>query len=173
MFEPRKARAEDLSEIVTFYETVAEQCKGSSKTPQCLLEPVEPAFLAHSIAHGELYLGYWNDRLVASVVLNREQHAEFSQVHWTVPGDESQIGVLHTMAVLPRLYGRGLGKLILDYVTEEARKQGLRALRYDVLKSDLMLQHYAIRAGFQFRTTVMRSLSGRRKYPYGMYELEL
>lgn len=173
MFTMRQARAEDLDSVIRLYQTMEKDSHLLLCKPECLMEPVQPAFLEHSVVHRQLIVGFWNDELVGAVVINHEPHPEFSQVHWSLEVDEAYVGIIHCLAVLPKYQSLGQGRLLLVGATRWARGQGIKVLRYDVLKSDIPLQHLVAQSGFRFCETVMRRLCDRKSYPYGMYELVL
>ncbi len=170
MFTMRMAGEGDIETVVRFYQAVEEDSSRLLCKPECLMEPIQRSFLEKSIVQIQLLMGFWNDELIGSVVINHEPHPEFSHVQWQIDAPKEQIGIIHHLAVLPRYQELGLGKQMLVYPSSWARQQGLKALRYDVLKSDIPLQHYVAMSGFHFRGIVMRRLTERRTLPYGMYE---
>ena len=173
MFTIRLAQAGDLDSVVRLYQTVEKDSHLLLCKPECLMEPVQTAFLEHSIAHGQLFVGFWNDELVGSVVINHEPHPECRQVHWSLAMDEAHVGIIHCLAILPKYQSLGQGRELLVQAARRVHRQGIKVLRYDVLKSDIPLQHLVAQSGFRFCETVMRRLCDRKSYPYGMYELVL
>ena len=173
MFVMRMACSRDLASVVAFYQTVEQDAWQLPCKPQCLMEPVMPSFLEDSIAHGELFLGYWNDLLVSAVVVNHHPHPEFQGIPWTVELDDAAVGIIHCLAVLPSYQKLGKGRELLQAVSRRLRTQGIKVLRYDVLKGDIPLQHLVAQSGFRFCALVQRRLCDHKRYPYGMYELLL
>lgn len=173
MFLLRPAYPAESDAVLGFYRTIADQCEEGTFRPECLIEPIDPDFLLRSIRDGRLLAGFWNDRMVGALVANHEPHPEFAEVRWGVDASPDRVLVIHCFAVLKECRGLGIGKMMLGALADMAGKAGMRAIRYDVAKSDIPLQHTVCLGGYAFRRTVLRAIPPRRKLLFGMYELVL
>lgn len=60
---------------------------------------------------------------------------------------------LHKLYVLPKMQGRGVGKLLLDKVIDEVRQQGGKCLQLNVNRQNKAIDFYR-KAGFEIKETV-------------------
>ena len=84
-----------------------------------------------SLEAGSLYVLEEDGRILASVILNRDQPPEYAQIPWSCPAGPEEALVIHTLCVRPSLAGQGLGTLIVHRAMEEARQLGCKAIRLD------------------------------------------
>jgi GNAT superfamily N-acetyltransferase len=67
--------------------------------------------------------------LAGILVLNERQDAEYADVPWEL--DDRKPLVLHRICLDPAWQGKGLSKLMMNYVDDHGRKSGYRSLRFD------------------------------------------
>ena len=60
-----------------------------------------------SLEAGSLYVLEEDGRILASVILNRDQPPEYAQIPWSCPAGPGEALVIHTLCVRPSLAGRG------------------------------------------------------------------
>ena len=143
-FESVKAKYIEVIESTPGIEQHARWCYGK--------HPTDERLRAH-ISNGELCLLMDGEEIVGMVVIVPRQEQEYEAIAWAEPLANDQVAVLSLLAVCPAYQGRGLGREILDHAEELAASMGKKALRLDVLKSNLPAQHMYESAGFSYRGT--------------------
>ncbi|MBP5726388.1 MAG: GNAT family N-acetyltransferase, partial [Clostridia bacterium] len=79
------------------------------------------------------------------------QGPDYEDIPWTEKLANDQVATLHLLAVCPEYRGRSLGNTILELAGELAKQQGKRAIRLDVLESNLPAQRMYEKVGFVYR----------------------
>ena len=79
------------------------------------------------------------------------QGSDYEAVPWTEELGNDQVATLHLLAVCPEYRGRALGSTILELAGELAKQHGKKAVRLDVLESNLPAQHLYEKNGFIYR----------------------
>ena len=138
MFEIRAAAREEYPLALQFYDDLTDVMEGAPYPPgwKKRVYPSED-FLKSSIACGELYLGWLDGSPAAAMVVNRAAAEGYEKAPWRVEALPGQVAVLHALGVLPCHQGRGLARRMVEYAANFCRARGDRALRLDVLASNL------------------------------------
>lgn len=84
-----------------------------------------------SLDCGTLYVLEQNGGIDASMILDQLQPAEYGKIIWKYPAGPQEVLIIHTLCVRPSKSGRGIGKQMVRYAIEEARRLGCRGLRLD------------------------------------------
>lgn len=66
-----------------------------------------------------------------SMILNHQQAADYREIPWETPAEPETVMVIHTLCIPPSRAGRGYGRTMVNFAIDEARKQGMKALRLD------------------------------------------
>ncbi len=110
------------------------------------------------IAEETLFLAEENGEVVASMILSRRPEAAYAAANWQAVLDESQVLVIHTLAVRPGQRRRGTGRELLDFASRFGTVRGVRSLRLDVYEKNLPAIRLYESAGFQYIDTVSLGL---------------
>ena len=103
------------------------------------------------IENGEMYLLTDRGIVAGMVAFVMHQGPDYETVPWAERLENDQVATLHLLAVCPEYQGRALGITILELADELAKQQGKRAMRLDVLESNLPAQHMYEKAGYVYR----------------------
>ncbi|MCR4884794.1 MAG: GNAT family N-acetyltransferase [Clostridiales bacterium] len=103
------------------------------------------------IENGEMYLLIHQEGIAGMVAVVMCQGQEYEAVSWAEKFENHEVATLHLLAVCPEYQGRSLGSMILDLSGELAKRCGKKALRLDVLESNLPAQRMYEKAGFVYR----------------------
>lgn len=103
------------------------------------------------IENGEMYLLMDQDTVAGMVAIVMHQGPDYEAVPWAEKLESDQVATLHLLAVFPEYRGRALGNTILELAGELAKQQGKRAMRLDVLESNLPAQRMYEKAGYVYR----------------------
>ncbi|HEX5819939.1 MAG TPA: GNAT family N-acetyltransferase [Gemmatimonadales bacterium] len=105
-------------------------------------------------------------RLAATYSIRRDAVRVYVPEPWTEPHVPARY--LNRLAVDPALQGTGIGAWCLTHLEREARREGVRAIRCDVLTENYRLRRFYERWGYVARGA--RSHSG---WDFTCYEREL
>jgi ribosomal protein S18 acetylase RimI-like enzyme len=103
------------------------------------------------IENGEMYLLMDRDIVAGMVAVVMHQEPDYEAVPWAEKLENDQVATLHILAVCPEYRGRALGNTILKLAGELAKQQGRKAMRLDVLESNLPAQRMYEKAGYVYR----------------------
>ena len=127
----RKAIEADIPAIADIYaRTLALEDKEKRTGWLKDIYPVEATARA-ALERGDLYVYCENGRILATAIINQTQVDVYSMGAWSSPTPDSEVSVIHTLAVDPDEYGKGIAKAFLTFYEDEARKAGMKALRLD------------------------------------------
>ena len=103
------------------------------------------------IKNGEMYQLMDQGTVAGMVAIVMRQETDYEDIPWTEKLENDQVATLHILAVCPEYRGRALGSTILELAEELAKQQGKRAMRLDVLESNLPAQRMYEKAGYVYR----------------------
>lgn len=156
MLKVRQAVQGDMPAILALYDGVIERFQAQTGSKERGwrkgVYPVEADF-QRAIGAGTLYLGELEGRLAAGMVLTRGTDKSYGDAPWRVDAADSETAVIHTLGVSPELSGQGVGLHMMRAAAELAREKGWKALRLDVLESNVPAQRFYERAGFVYIQT--------------------
>ena len=98
-----------------------------------------------------MYLLMDRDIVAGMVAVVMHQEPDYEAVPWAEKLENDQVATLHILAVCPEYRGRALGNTILKLAGELAKQQGRKAMRLDVLESNLPAQRMYEKAGYVYR----------------------
>lgn len=101
----------------------------------------------------EMYFLMDGERTAGAVAVVMHQEQDYHEIAWAQSLSDDEVATIHLLAVVPDYRGRSLGKRILEEAAALAAENGKKAIRLDVLKSNLPAQHMYQSAGFSFRGT--------------------
>ncbi len=109
--------------------------------------PTEQGLRAH-IENGEMYLLMLRGEIAGMVAVVMHQGPEYGSVSWAEKLENGEVATLHLLTVCPEYRGRSLGSAILDLAGKLAKRHGKKALRLDVMESNLPARRMYEKAGF-------------------------
>ena len=81
---------------------------------------------------GTLYVGVDETGSVwGSMNLNGQQLPEYQNGAWTIPAEDRQVAIIHTLTIDPARAGQGLARQMVAFAEDTARRQGKTVLRLD------------------------------------------
>ena len=102
------------------------------------------------------------------IVLDQHQAVEYQNIDWE--DDSGRILVVHNLAVHPVFQQRGIGKKLMEFAVDLARKEGYESLRLDVFRDHTS-------AGRLYREMGFREAGSFRfpyqKCPFICYEMKI
>lgn len=141
-FEKVKNTYIDVIENTPQIERHAQWVYGKHPTDELLMEYIE---------RNEVYFLTDGENIAGVVVICMCQGEDYKPINWQEDLRNDQVAVIHLLAVCPAYQRRSLGLRILDEAMNHAVKNGKKALRLDLLKSNHPAQRLYEKAGFSYR----------------------
>ena len=98
--------------------------------------------------------------ILASVIVNQVQPEEYETVPWKYPAKPEEVLVIHLLCVHPSKSGQGLGKRIVQFVLDEAKRTGCLAVRLDTGAQNRLAAGLYTRMGFQLAANGSMAIGG-------------
>ena len=130
-------------------------------------------FLEDSIARGELYAGWEEEKMIAAMVLNHQYNDGYEQFQWPTEAAKEEVSVIHALGVHPGFSGKGYARQMVNFAVETARKRGQKVLRLDVLKGNVPAEKLYTGLGFRYLHTLEMYYEDTGWTDYELYELVL
>lgn len=132
----RKATLDDLNTLMAFYDGVIDSIAPDQPGPKWT-KGVYPttADVSNAIEADTFYLVHGEDQnvLVGALVLNHVDDEVYEQHPFLSGIAQADTMVVHLLAVSAQHRGQGYASAIMNFVKEEARRQGALAVRLDIL----------------------------------------
>ena len=141
----RKANEEDLSIIRTIAEQTWPTAYGDIISQEQITFMLEKMY-----NQGELLGQMWQGHvfLIASELKEDLGFAGFSVID-----SENRTFKLHKLYVLPKMHGKGIGKILMNEVVDQVKAQGGKFLQLNVNRANKAKDFYE-KAGFKIKETV-------------------
>lgn len=132
MIKIRKAEKNDLDRIEQIYDRIHdEEEKGLTTTGW--IRNIYPTrkTAEEALGRNDLFVMTDEDNIVAAAVINQIQVDEYKYAEWKHHVKDTEVMVLHGLAVDPFKKGKGYGRAFIAYYENYARQNGCAALRTD------------------------------------------
>ncbi|MBU5430728.1 GNAT family N-acetyltransferase [Kineothrix sp. MSJ-39] len=132
MIKIRKAEKNDLDRIEQIYDRIHdEEEKGVTTTGW--IRNIYPTrkTAEEALDRNDLFVMTDEDNIVAAAVINQIQVDEYKYAEWKHHAKDTEVMVLHGLAVDPFEKGKGYGRAFIAYYENYARQSGCAALRMD------------------------------------------
>ncbi len=96
------------------------------------------------------YMCLEQETVTGAFILNADPQGDYSKGDWQRQLNEGEYLIIHTLAVLPELSGRGIGRYIVDYCIEKAKRERFKAIRIDVVPDNIPARRLYEKAGFTY-----------------------
>lgn len=144
----RKADPAQKSAVLAFYNSLIDDMQALPCHPkwQKGIYPAE-SFLFDAIDRGELFVCE-EESIVGAMILNHRCADGYADAPWGTRAAPEEVTVLHTLAVAVSRMGRGIGKAMVSFAVDYARKAEQKTIRLDVLDGNTPALHLYKRCGF-------------------------
>ena len=130
-------------------------------------------FLRKAAEKGELYYAEDGEGIAAAMVFNHDCNEGYEAFPWQTEAERTEIMVIHALGVHPRCSRRGYAKAMLREAIALAEKNGMKAIRLDVLEGNFPAEKLYAGFGFQYRGTVLMYYEDTGWKNFLLYELPL
>ena len=122
------------------------------------------------IKESTLYIAKDNNKIVGTVILRHKPEEGYKNVEWASESNYEKIYVIYTLAVHPNSIGLGIGKKLLDFAEEIARKEECISLRLDVVKGNIPAENLYKKCGYKYVGTTSLGYEDYGLPWYNLYE---
>ena len=154
---------EHLDAASAFYDEVTEYLNAHINYPKWTphVYPGRESTKA-AIAQGTQYLCMEEDAVVGGFILNDDPQGAYELGDWKLPLSLGEFLIIHTLAVSPSYYGKGIGKCMVEYCIYHASTLGYKALRLDVVPGNYPAEKLYLQMGFTFagERDLLRNIEG-------------
>ena len=146
----RKATKDDLNAIEAIYDQIhASAERGETYTGWIRsIYPIRSTAEA-ALKRDDLFLELQDGEPVGTAILNQKQVDVYEKGNWQYKVPDSEVMVLHTLVIDPRIKGRGLGKAFVKFYEEYALQHGCHYLRIDTNEKNANARAFYQKQGFQ------------------------
>ena len=155
MLKIRAARSEEFDAVRSFYHSLIDDMRDSPYLPGWEKD-IYPSseYLRDCIDRSELFVGEAGDEIAGAMVVNHSCNEGYAKAQWPTKAEPDEVAVIHILGVHPRFAGQGYAKALVDWTIENARRQGRRAVRLDVLQGNLPAENLYRSRGFRYVDTM-------------------
>ena len=113
-----------------------------------------------SLDEDGLYVLEENGQIAASITVNQKQPPEYGMVHWGCEAKPEEVMVIHLLCVRPSKAHQGMGRRMVEFIIEEARKRGCKAVRLDTGAQNIPAKSLYTKIGFKLAGTASMAIGG-------------
>lgn len=146
----RKATLKDLEAINEIYNdihTSEENGCASTNWKRGVYPTIKTAECA--VLEGDMFVEVDHGVIVASARINQVQVAEYAYAGWSFDAPDNEVMVLHTLAVSPKLKGKGYGSKFVEFYERYALEHGCRYLRMDTWENNFAARSLYKKLGYR------------------------
>lgn len=129
----RRATPSDLDAIESIYNKIFSKEEESGKITTGWERGIYPRreTAEAALKREDMFVMEDDGYIVGSGIINKEQVDVYEKAKWKFAAKDSEVMVLHTLAIDPDKSGRGYGKKFVDFYEDYARENGCKYLRMD------------------------------------------
>ncbi len=166
MMQIRKAEIHEFERLMEFYYEVMDNMPRSKFFDWKRGGYPQPERIKKYIEKGEAYIGLLDGKIVCSAVLNHKYNDGYDTAPWQIEAGEEDTLMVHTLAVLPSLHGKGISTELVEEIKNIAREMNLKAVRLDLIVGNIAAQKLYERAGFVFIEHYISKVKDEEVYFY-------
>lgn len=99
---------------------------------------------------GTLYVYEEDGCAVGCANLNHIQPKEYANIPWTIPAEEDEVLVIHTLVFLPTHTGGGRGRNFVAFAEDLGRTQGCSVIRLDTYEGNEPAKAFYPKLGYSY-----------------------
>ena len=128
----RKALAADIPAVASIYDKLHTEEEAGRATIGWIrgIYPTEDT-ARQALCRDDLFVQEHNGTIVGAAIINQTQVDAYYGGPWLYEAKDSEVMVLHTLAIDPDTAGKGFGKQFVAFYEDYARQNGCRCLRMD------------------------------------------
>lgn len=130
-------------------------------------------FIHTALTNQELYVVEEKSTLIAAMVMNHTCTDGYEKIEWGISAYNDEVSVIHALGILPLYQGKGVAKFLVKEAIKIAQGNQQKAIRLDVLGTNIPAQKLYTKMGFQYRDTLQLYYEDTGLTDYMMYEYNL
>ncbi len=151
----KKAVEADVDGIEKLYEDICDYLEMHKNYPGWKKGVYPVRFDAEkALMKNALYIARIEGKTAGTIILKHEPEDGYKKGKWLVKDDYRYIYVVYTLAVHPNFLKCGVGKELLMFAEQVARKEGCVSIRLDVVKGNIPAERLYQKCGYQLIGTV-------------------
>ena len=170
----KKADKTEYKSVMNFYDQVCDALMNAQYSPGWKkgIYP-DPDEVYDAIEKETLYIGLENSEIISCMIVNHEYNVAYKEIKWDDDESDSDVYIIHMLAVSPRLQGRGICGKMIDYVKDLARRHHKKALRLDILAGHAPAYKAYTKCGFVYRGSMEMYYEDTGNACYEIYEYRM
>lgn len=146
----RKANENDIKSVAEIYSeviTAAENGKLTVGWKRGIYPTEKTAKMA--LKRDDLFVAEDNGSIIGTAIINQIQVDTYKDAAWQYPAKDSEVMVLHTLAISPRASGNGCGKNFVAFYENLAKQNGCKYLRMDTNQKNRIARAMYSKLGYK------------------------
>ena len=145
----RKATAADIDAVAEIYLNIHEQ-ERLGRIHTGWLPDIYPlnSTAETALNRDDLFVYENGGKILATAIINQTQVDVYADCNWNYPAADSEVMVLHTLAVDPSAIKNGIGREFVGYYENYARKAGCTVLRMDTNAKNTVARSFYKKLGY-------------------------
>lgn len=160
-----KANEIDIDELEALYDGINDYLEQNINYPGWKkgIYPVRKD-AEDGVKAGTLYVARSSHRIIGSIILSHEPEKGYDTAEWKVDAGCEEVFIIHTLVVHPDFLKNRIGHSLMEFAEEEARRNGMKAIRLDVYEKNAPAIRLYTSCGYYF--------IGKADLGYASYGLE-
>lgn len=113
-----------------------------------------------SFQDGTLYVMEQAGEICASIIADQVQPEEYDNINWKYDAPPDKVLVIHLLCVRPSKAGAGIGKAMVQFAVEEAKRQSCKSVRLDTGAQNSPAVGLYQKLGFEIAGTSSMAIGG-------------
>ena len=174
MLAVRQAKIEEYDAVKKFYCDLIDSIRDAEYKPAWKMGvyPTEQ-FLQDSIREQALFIAVLDNCLVGAMILNQNCASEYGDARWKINAKKEEVIIIHALAVSSTCQRKGIAGQMVSNAIETGRKNSVKAIRLDVLSTNLPAAKLYLSKGFQYIDTIKLFYEDTGFADFYLYELVL
>ena len=170
----KQATIEEADTVRDFYCDLIDSMRDIEYKPawKMGIYPTEQ-ILRDAIKEKTLFMAVMDDHLVGTMILNHNCAREYENVEWRIKAEKEDIIIIHALAVSLSFQRKGIARQMVSGAIDICKKQSVRAIRLDVLHTNLPAEKLYLSMGFQYIDTLKLFYEDTGLTDFKLFELVL
>ena len=158
----RQAKLADVDEVEKCYTEVLlyEQTHTAYTVWQLGIYPTRKTAEA-ALSDGSLYVMEKSGKICASMIINHYAPEEYDSIKWKCSTKPSEVLIIHLLCVRPSEAGQGIGKEMVKFAIEEAKRRNCKVVRLDTGSQNIPAKTLYTNLGFKLIGTTSMAIGGK------------
>lgn len=170
----RQAKIEELNQVILFYYDLIDDMQDAKYKPgwEKGVYPTQ-VFIQESIEKQTLYIGLLEGKIVSAMMINHEFVDGYKNAPWKVNAKVDEFMVIHALGISPFHQGKGIAKQMILHTVDVCSNQNMKAIRLDVLTTNLSAIRLYETMGFYYVDTIKIFYEDVGLSEFHLYEYKL